>query len=106
MRHFTLLISASTLLAAACTVTPAPAPPGPPPPPPPGPIVGSCDASRVQWALGQVASAGVLEQVTLQSGARSARVLHPGEAVTMEFSADRLTISVDAGNRIVSLNCG
>jgi hypothetical protein len=102
MRRFSILVCALSLITAACTMTPAPIGP----PPPPGPIAGSCDASAVQWAVGQPASASVLEQVTLASGARSARVLHPGEMVTMEFSADRLTINVDAGNRIIDLNCG
>ena len=112
MRRFlqVLGVSGVALFAASCTMTPAPAPaPVPLPTPivtPPPPMGGSCDASRVQGARGQVASAAVLEQVTLGSDATSARVLRPGEMSTMEFNANRLSINVDAGNRIIDLRCG
>ena len=99
-------VSGLTLLG-ACQVTPAPQPvPLPTPVPQPQPPIGTCDASRVQSAIGQQASPAVLEQVTLGSGAQSARVVRPGEAVTMDFNASRLTVSVDAGNRITQLACG
>jgi hypothetical protein len=68
--------------------------------------VGSCDAARVQSFVGQTASAAVLEQVTLGSGAMSARVIHPGDSVTMDFSPDRLNVVVDAANTIIELRCG
>lgn len=114
MRRFAILVSASGLLMTACTVQPAPSPlptapaplPMPAPAPAPPPMMGTCDATSVQSAVGQPASPSVLEQVTLGSGAQSARVVHPGEAVTMEFNASRLTISVDGVNRITSLRCG
>lgn len=101
-------VSGLTLLG-ACQVTPAPQPvplPTPVQPQPPPPVGGTCDASRIQTAVGQPASSQVLEQVTLGSGAQSARVVRPGEAVTMEFNGNRLTVSVDAGNRITQLACG
>jgi hypothetical protein len=56
--------------------------------------------------MGEEARAGVLERATLDSGARTARVVEPGEVVTMEFSPDRLTIEVDGRNRIINLRCG
>ncbi len=34
------------------------------------------------------------------------RILHPGQAVTMEYSAARLTIEIDAPGRIARLSCG
>jgi hypothetical protein len=33
-------------------------------------------------------------------------VVHPGEAITMEFAPDRLTIRVNQQNRVVNLTCG
>jgi len=48
----------------------------------------------------------VLEEATLDAGARTARVIRPGDIVTMEFSAERLTIEVDGRNRIVDVRCG
>lgn len=34
------------------------------------------------------------------------RVIRPGDAVTMDFSASRLNIALDASDRIVRLSCG
>jgi hypothetical protein len=48
----------------------------------------------------------VLERATLAARARVARVVAPGQAVTMDFRPDRLTIRVNGRNRIVDLTCG
>ena len=40
------------------------------------------------------------------SGARSARVIKPGMAVTMDFREDRVNIDVDAANSIKAIRCG
>ena len=95
-----LAASSLSLLASACTTTPVA------PPIPVEPIAGSCDARDVSWAVGERATPRLLERVTLDSGARTARVIEPGEIVTMEFSPDRLTIDVDGRNRVVDLRCG
>ena len=96
------------LAAAGCTTVvvedPRPAPP-PAPPPAPGPE-GSCFAEDAAGALGQRATTGVIERATLDSGARTARIIRPGQAYTQEFNPDRLNIEVDAANRIVRLTCG
>jgi hypothetical protein len=103
MRPFSTIIGLSclSLLAAGCTT--APVVPGPLPP---GPAPAACNAAAASWAMGEEARAGVLERATLDSGARTARVVEPGEVVTMEFSPDRLTIEVDGRNRIINLRCG
>jgi hypothetical protein len=93
-------ISCISLLAAGCTTTPAPGPF------PPGPAPAACNAAAASWAIGERARPAVLERATLDSGARTARVIEPGEVVTMEFSPDRLTIDVDGRNRIVDVRCG
>jgi hypothetical protein len=65
-----------------------------------------CDASKAQSAIGQVATQAVVEKVVADSGARNARVVKPGMAVTMDFREDRVGINVDADNRITSIACG
>ena len=67
----------------------------------------SCNADAARDAvLGQVASAEVVEQARLASGAQVARVLKPGQMVTMEYREGRLNIDVDANNVITNLRCG
>ena len=53
-----------------------------------------------------VASTVVVEQARLASGAQVARVLKPGQMVTMEYREGRLNIDVDANNVITNLRCG
>ena len=94
------------LLGAGCTTVVVEDPrPAPPPLPAPGPE-GSCVAEDAAGALGQPARTGVVERATLDSGARTARIIRPGQAYTQEFNPDRLNIEVDAANRIVRLTCG
>jgi hypothetical protein len=83
---------------------PIPAPlPGPRPVPEP---VGSCFAEDAGWAVGRNATTGVVERATLDSGARTARIIGPGQAVTQDYNPDRLNIEVDETNRIIRLRCG
>ncbi len=91
---------------ASCTTVVVEDPrPAPPPLPAPGPE-GSCVAEDAAAALGQQARTGVVERATLESGARTARIIRPGMAYTQEFNPDRLNIHVDDGNRIIGLTCG
>ena len=98
--HIASLAGVALLASACMTVAP------PPGPPPPAPAPGACRAEPAMWAIGERASPGVLERATLDSGARSARVLQPGEVVTMEFNGDRLTVEVDGAGRITNVRCG
>jgi len=41
-----------------------------------------------------------------QSGARVLRWVPKDSMITMEFSADRLTVHLDANNKIEKLSCG
>lgn len=72
---------------------------GTPPPP-------SCDATAVQGLVGDMADDAVVEQARVDAGADTARILKPGQAVTLEFNGARLNVEVDGENRIVSLRCG
>ena len=80
---------------------PGPYPGGPGPYP-----VARCSASAASWAINERASPRVIERATYDSGARSARVIRPGEAVTMEFRGDRLSIYTDGVGRIRDVRCG
>lgn len=102
MRIPAILFTVLALLAASCTTAPPPVIPVPPPFPPPV----ACDAARASFAIGERARPAVLERATLASGARMARVVSPGQAVTMDFRPDRLTVRVDGRNRIIHLACG
>lgn len=75
-------------------------------PPVDEPRPGRCRIGRVDYAIGMPASPGRIEKVVAESGARSARVVQPGMAVTQDFNPNRLTIAVGRTNRIENLTCG
>ena len=81
---------------------PMPAEPVPSTPP----DMGKCDAKAAQAYIGKTASADVVAQAKAAAGATHARILKPGQMVTMEFSAGRLNLDVDANNVITSARCG
>jgi hypothetical protein len=67
---------------------------------------GTCQAKPAQFAVGYNYTEAVLDEVRRRSGARLARVLRPGQMTTMEFSAERVNLEVDAGNRVTRVRCG
>ena len=96
---------AGSLVLAACT-TPAGSPTtgtSPMPPPPPGTV---CNAQGAQFAIGKTPGASVVEEARQRSGSYMARVLRPGQMVTMEFNAQRLNLDVDAAGVIRKVRCG
>ena len=70
------------------------------------PAVVACQAEPAQFAVGQVATPALVQQAQERAGAARARVLRPGEMVTMEFDATRLNLEVDAANRVLRVRCG
>ena len=66
----------------------------------------ACDPAPARWAIGKIAGADVLERVRADSHAEVVRLLRPGQVVTMEFSAGRVDVRVDAGNVILGVTCG
>ena len=56
--------------------------------------------------MGKVATPTVVEQARRDAGAEVARVLKPGQMVTMEYRAGRLNIDVDEKNVIKNVRCG
>lgn len=95
------LVVAAVLLT-ACTTTSPPPMSDPNPPQSTG-----CDADAARsHALGKSATAETVERARIDAGAQMARVLKPGQMVTMEYREGRLNIDVDAANVIVNLRCG
>ena len=66
----------------------------------------ACDAAPARGAIGQHATADVLEQLRKDSHAQEVRVIKPGQMVTMEFSAGRVDVRVDTDNVILGVSCG
>lgn len=85
----------------ACSTTAAPPMSDPQPP-----MQARCNHEPAQSLLGQPATPANVERARQLAGARIARVLKPGQMVTMEFIEGRLNIHVDAQNIITSLRCG
>ncbi|MBZ5485951.1 hypothetical protein HW452_00205 [Halomonas aquamarina] len=65
-----------------------------------------CDAAAVDYALGEIFDEANLPQLQSESQSRQVRVLHPGDAATMDHRPERLNIHVDDDERIEALRCG
>ena len=65
-----------------------------------GTVGDACGASGYQALVGSLLAA-----VTLPADLE-ARIIQPGDAVTMDFAAERMNIEVDAEGRIVRIYCG
>ncbi len=72
----------------------------------PTPEPGPCTLGNLYRVIGQRATPRVVDRIRRTAGATTARVLRPGQIVTMEYRADRVDVKVDAANLIVSLSCG
>ncbi|HDS0923713.1 TPA: hypothetical protein QDZ10_002191 [Stenotrophomonas maltophilia] len=64
-----------------------------------------CNPDVLEQFNGKVANEATVKQAVAKSGAKNARVVKPGMAVTMDFREDRLTINVDADNKIERIGC-
>jgi len=64
-----------------------------------------CAPEPLQALVGQTATQAVVDKAVRDSGAKTARVVKPGMAVTMDFREDRLTVRVDETNRIIGAGC-
>lgn len=65
------------------------------------PITGTCGMEYLQQYVGQPRT-----HVDRRSMPENYRVLGPDSVTTMEYRQDRLTIRVDADDRIESMTCG
>ncbi len=67
---------------------------------------GLCNADVVRDLIGKQANPEILDKARIESGAAIARILRPGDIVTMEYNAQRLTLSTDNALVIKRVNCG
>ena len=73
---------------------------------PPAAAEGPCRNEGLDGFVGQKASAETGAALLKASGARTLRWGGPGMAMTMDYRADRLTVSYDERMTIVSARCG
>lgn len=66
----------------------------------------TCDAAPLQSQIGQKATQSVLEDLRTRSGAATARILRPGQLVTMEYNDTRLNLIVDDKDVMTAIRCG
>jgi hypothetical protein len=102
-----VLYSCLSACAAALLVACAQEPPAvPEAPPPPVFAPGECDAQAAQFAVGQAYNEPLGEQARVRARAERMRSVRPGQIVTMEFDARRLTLELDGDGRVVRARCG
>ena len=65
-----------------------------------------CSNAGLHRFTGRVATGEVGAEMLRVSGARIIRWAQPGTMMTMEFSPERLTVHLNAGNVIVRAACG
>lgn len=71
---------------------------------PPG---SKCEPSAILNSfIGQPASVELAARLMTAARAPKLRWVAAGQAVTMDFSASRLTVQLDAQNRVASMTCG
>lgn len=73
---------------------------------PPAAAEGACSHEGLDRFVGQKASAALGAELMKASGAKTLRWGGPGMAMTMDFRADRLTVSYDETMAITSARCG
>ena len=56
--------------------------------------------------IGREATPALVARAKARAGASLVRVIRPGQAVTMDYSAGRLNVVVDARNRVERFTCG
>lgn len=96
---YRIAVSSSILFAVAgCTqLLPAPEPRLP---------EARCRAAGAQAELGKAVDDETADNARAAAGALRARIIKPGQAVTMDLDPQRLNIEVDETGRIRRLRCG
>jgi hypothetical protein len=72
----------------------------------PGVPTGECSTTGLDNLVGRIATPSLINHAKRRSGASLARVLRPGQIVTMEYRNGRLNVNVDEKNRVKSFTCG
>ncbi|MCZ2498948.1 hypothetical protein GN316_19490 [Xylophilus sp. Kf1] len=69
-------------------------------------LSGTCNAPAGGYAIGRPATQALQSELITKTLAKTLRVLRPGEAVTQEFSSQRLNLEVDGTGHITAVRCG
>ena len=97
MNRILIAVLALTMFAVAACAPVAPLPGAP---------TGECSAKGLNSMIGRLATPSLIDRAKRRSGASVARVLRPGQIVTMEYLNGRLNVNVDENNRVKSFTCG
>lgn len=73
---------------------------------PPEHGAGHCHADAAQSLIGRKMSDEAGQKARALAGAGMVRWVRPGQAVTMDYRADRLNIMLDEKGRIARFSCG
>lgn len=65
-----------------------------------------CRNDALPGFIGRTATSELGAEMLKASGARTLRWVAPGMAVTMDYRADRLTVSYDVENKVITASCG
>lgn len=68
--------------------------------------VQTCDATLAAWAVGKTPDEATVARIIADTHSRSARVVKPGQPMTMDYRQDRVNVMLDAEGRIKELTCG
>jgi hypothetical protein len=94
----TLSIASAAVLGITACATPSV------PPAPPGQL--QCVAEAGVRAVGKPVGDDLVAQVIADTHSRTARVVRPGEAVTMDFRGDRVNVKLDMHDKVDRITCG
>ena len=86
------------LAATACAPAEAPSAPDP--------LARACNLAALAGLVGRSWADSLRADALRLSGARAARVIRPGDMVTMDYRTDRLNIHLTAEGRIERFACG
>lgn len=106
MNGFLASLTPATLVMLLAACAPGTSPGEPPAAEPAPPTDDECGAGRLDAFLGLAAGEDVLARIRAAIGHDRIRVIHPGDAVTMDYRADRLNVELGADSRIERLRCG
>lgn len=93
MRKLSLLLAVP--LAACTSIQPAPA----------APAGDACSPATLGQYVGQAANAELGARMLRETGKTALRWVQPGMMVTMDYREDRLTVYLDAANKVERASC-
>jgi hypothetical protein len=74
--------------------------------PGPGMPPARCDVDAAGIVVGETFNSQLGIVAMQRSGALRLRVIRPGQQVTMDYDAGRLSVELDANEKVVAVRCG